>query len=70
MVADCSIPGGIRLRRIQLIDRKNQAEFIRQGIAGIKASKRDGGGIPAEAVIAKLEAKLTAARQSKVSRGK
>lgn len=56
--------------RIQLIERKNQTEFIRQAIAGIKATKRNGGGIPAEAVIAKLEAKLAAARQSKVSRGK
>ena len=53
-----------------MIDRKNQTEFIRRGIAGIKATKRDGGGIPAEAVIAKLEAKLAAARQSKVSREK
>ena len=38
--------------------RKNQAEFVRRGIAAIDATKRAGVGIPAEVVLAKLEAKL------------
>lgn len=46
--------------------RRNQAEFVRRGIAAIEVTKRTGGGIPAEVVIAKLEAKLAAARRSKV----
>ena len=49
--------------------RKNQAEFIRRGIAAIEATKASGGGIPAEAVIARLEARLAAARQSRALRG-
>jgi Arc/MetJ-type ribon-helix-helix transcriptional regulator len=55
--------------RTTVAKRKNQAEFIRRGIAAIEATKRDGGGIPAEVVIAKLEAKLAAARQAKAQRG-
>ena len=55
--------------RATVARRKNQAEFIRRGIAAIDATKRDGGGIPAEAVIAKLQAKLAAARQAKAQRG-
>ncbi|MDO8769597.1 MAG: YlcI/YnfO family protein [Burkholderiaceae bacterium] len=55
--------------RTTVAKRKNQAEFIRRGMAAIEATKRAGGGIPAEAVIAKLEAKLAAARQAKVQRG-
>lgn len=45
--------------------RKNQAEFIRRGMAAIEETKRTGDGISAEVVIAKLEAKLSAARQLK-----
>jgi hypothetical protein len=55
--------------RTTVAKRKNQAEFIRRGIAAIEATKRDGGGIPAEVVIAKLEAKLAAAKQAKAQRG-
>jgi predicted transcriptional regulator len=44
--------------------RKNQTEFIRRGIAAIEETQRTGTGIAAEAVIAKLEAKLAAARQA------
>jgi len=55
--------------RTTVAKRKNQAEFIRRGIAAIEATKRDGSGIPAEAVIAKLDAKLAAARQAKAQRG-
>jgi hypothetical protein len=46
--------------------RKNQAEFVRRGIAAIEESKRTGRSIAADLVIAKLEAKLAATRQSKV----
>lgn len=55
--------------RSTVAKRKNQAEFIKRGIEAIEATQRDGGGIPAEAVIARLEAKLAAARQGKAQRG-
>ena len=55
--------------RATVAKRKNQAEFIRRGIAGIEATKRDGSGIPAAMVIAKLESKLATARQTKAQRG-
>jgi hypothetical protein len=41
---------------------KTEAEFIRRGIAAIDATRRDGNGIPADRVIAQLEAKLAAAK--------
>jgi hypothetical protein len=44
---------------------KTEAEFIRRGIAAIAAidaTRRDGNGIPADRVIAQLEAKLAAAK--------
>lgn len=50
--------------------RKDQAEFLRRGIASIEETKRAGSGIPAEVVLAKLEAKLVAARQSKALRSR
>jgi hypothetical protein len=55
--------------RATVARRKSQAEFMRRGIAAIEATKRDGSGIPAEAVIARLEAKLAAAGQAKAQRG-
>lgn len=48
--------------------RKYQAEFVRRGIVAIQDTQRVGGGIPAEQVVARLEAKLTAARQAKARR--
>lgn len=54
--------------RTTVIRRKTQAEFIKRGIAAIDATKREGGGIPAEVVIAKLEAKLRAAKKAKAQR--
>lgn len=51
--------------RMTVSKRKNQAEFVRRGIAAIEETQRTGGGIPAEVVIAKLEAKLAAARRAK-----
>lgn len=53
--------------RTTVIRRKTQAEFIKRGIAAIEATKK-GGGIPAEVVIAKLEAKLASAKQAKAQR--
>jgi len=50
--------------------RKNQVEFIRRGMAAIEETKRVGNGIPAEVVLAKLEAKLLAARQAKAQRAR
>ena len=55
--------------RTTVAKRKNQAEFIRRGIAAIGATQRDGSGIPADQVIAKLEAKLAAARLDLAQRG-
>ena len=39
------------------------SEFLRRGIAAIEEAKRVGGGIAAEVVLAKLEAKLVAVRR-------
>ncbi|NBX04836.1 MAG: hypothetical protein EBR18_01760 [Betaproteobacteria bacterium] len=55
--------------RTTVARRKTQAEFVRRGIAAIEATQRAGSGIPADVVIAKLEAKLAAARQAKAQRG-
>ena len=55
--------------RSTVAKRKNQAEFIRRGMAAIDATQRDGSGIPADLVIAQLEAKLAAARKLKAERG-
>jgi len=54
--------------RATVARRKNQAEFIRRGINAIEATKKGGGGIPAEAVIARLEAKLATAKQTRQAR--
>ena len=55
--------------RTTVAKRKNQAEFIKRGIAAIEATKLEGGGISAAVVVAKLEAKLAAARHAKALRG-
>lgn len=39
-----------------------ESQFIRRGIAAIEATRRNGTGIPAAAVIAKLDAKLAQAK--------
>ena len=51
--------------RATVTQRKNQAEFIRRGMAAIEVTKREGSGISASAVMAKLEAKLAKAKQAK-----
>ena len=55
--------------RSTVAKRKNQAEFIRRGIAAIEATQRDGSGISADHVLAKLEARLAAARLVLAQRG-
>lgn len=50
--------------RQTVLKRKHQAEFLRRGITAIEDTKRTGGGIAAELVVAKLEAKLAAARRT------
>ena len=49
--------------RTTVARRKTQAEFLRRGIAAIEATQREGSGIPADLVIAKLEAKLEALQE-------
>ena len=56
--------------RTTVARRKTQAEFLRRGIAAIEATQREGSGIPADLVIAKLEAKLAAALQAKAQRSR
>ena len=56
--------------RTTVTRRKTQAEFIKRGITSIEATKKGGGGIPAEVVIARLQAKLSAATQTMAQRGK
>jgi hypothetical protein len=54
--------------RQTVLNRKHQTEFLSRGIRAIEATKRDGSGIPAEVVIAKLEAKLATAKRSQPQR--
>ncbi len=49
--------------RAEVAHSIDPSEFIRRGQAAIARSEADGDGIPAEQVIAKLEAKLAAARE-------
>jgi hypothetical protein len=49
--------------RETVLKRKQQTEFLSRGIQAIEATKCAGNGIPAEVVVAKLEAKLIQARQ-------
>ncbi|EKD97693.1 MAG: hypothetical protein ACD_23C00772G0001 [uncultured bacterium] len=51
--------------RNEVVRRRVQSEFVRRGIAAIQRSADAGDGIPAQAVIAKLEMKLAAARGDK-----
>lgn len=49
--------------RTEVTRRRDQSEFVRRGLAAIARSEADGDWIPAEVVIAKLEAKVGAARE-------
>jgi hypothetical protein len=55
--------------RSAIAKRKTQSEFIRRGITAIDATRRDGNGIPADRVVAQLEAKLAAARPTMAKSG-
>jgi hypothetical protein len=48
----------------EVLRRRTQAEFVRRGLAAIVRAQKHGSGVPADAVIAKLEARLAAARQT------
>jgi hypothetical protein len=54
--------------RQTVLKRKHQTEFLSRGIKSIEATKGAGNGIPAEVVVAKLEAKLVQARQRQSQR--
>lgn len=51
--------------RNEVTRRRVQSEFVRRGMAAIHRTVAAGDGIPAQAVIAKLESKLATARSSK-----
>jgi len=48
----------------EVVRRKSEAEFVKRGLAAIARTQKDGTGLPADAVIAKLEARLAAARKT------
>ncbi len=52
----------------EVVRRKSEAEFVKRGLAAIARTQKDGTGIPADAVIAKLEARLAAARKTLVQK--
>ena len=56
--------------RTEVTRRNEQSEFVRRGLAAIARSEADGDWIPAETVIAKLEAKVAAARELQMSHQK
>lgn len=49
--------------RNEVARRRDQAEFVRRGLAAVARSEADGDWVPAETVIAKLEARLAEARE-------
>ena len=49
--------------------RKQQAEFVRRGIAAIQDTQRTGAGVPADEVLARLQARLEAAKLARERRG-
>lgn len=49
--------------RTEVARRRDQAEFMRRGLAAVARSEADGDWVPAETVIAKLEARLSEARE-------
>ena len=53
--------------RAEVTRRREHSEFIRRGLAAIARTVSANDGIPAEAVLAKLEAKLAAARKARRS---
>ena len=55
--------------RASVQKRVDQAEFVQRGIASIQEAKHAGNSVAAELVIAKLEAKLAAARRANAQPG-
>lgn len=51
--------------RNEVTRRRVRSEFVRRGMAAIHRTVSVGDGVPAQAVIAKLEKKLAAARKSR-----
>ena len=56
--------------RRELEKRECQAEFVQRGVAAIRETQRTGYGVPASEVLARLEARLLAARQALAQRGR
>ncbi len=56
--------------RREVDKRKCQAKFVRRGIAAIRDTQRTGNGVPASDVVARLEARSLAARQTLAQRGR
>jgi Arc/MetJ-type ribon-helix-helix transcriptional regulator len=54
--------------RQTVLRRKNQAEFLRRGIAAVEETRRADSGTPAHVVVARLEAKLAAAKRTQAQR--
>jgi len=52
-----------RAVRTEVARRRDQCDFVRRGMESIARSEAAGDWVPAEAVIAKLEAKVAAARE-------
>jgi len=50
--------------RNEVARRQMQSEFVRRGIAAVQRTVDAGDGIPAEAVVARLKARLAAATGS------
>lgn len=55
--------------RNEIARRREQAEFVKRGLLAIERTETAGDGVPAAAVLAKLEAKLAEAKRIKASRG-
>lgn len=49
--------------------RKHQTEFVRRGIASIQDTQRTGAGVPADKMLARLQARLDAAKLARAQRG-
>ncbi|KAF1049106.1 YlcI/YnfO family protein [Xylophilus sp.] len=48
--------------------RREQADFLRRGLAAIARTQSAGDGVPADAVLSRLDANLAAARRKQAAR--
>ena len=55
--------------RTEVSRRREQSEFVRRGLASIARSEAAGDWVPAETVIARLQAKLAAATERQQQNG-